>query len=444
MPTSIPEYRGHWLTKSTLEFVKGPLEFSEKRFQELGDTFYAVFPMGKALMSCNPGMIRHMLQSNQKNYTKDRAYDELAMLLGKGLVTSRGDFWRKQRRIAQPAFYKKSLDQLFINMRDLVAKFGDELAQKSGQEVDMSQQMMAVTARVAMKTLFSKEMEGDTREIYECISVAQKYVARRAFNPLSIPFGYLDGRHRKFIKKKRVLDTLLNGIITQRKDRGAENSDFLQMLLDARYEDTGEAMSQQQVLDELVTIFSAGHETSANGLTWNLYLLTQHPEILKKVRTELDEVLGDRAPELADLKKLVYLKQVIEEGMRLYPPVWSVGRHALEDDEFEGHHIKQNTVVGLYMYHLHRHPDLWEDPQAFKPERFSEAAVKQRPKSHFLPFGAGPRMCIGNYFAMMEMQLILADVLRKVDLELVPNQKIELEPLVTLRPKYGIKMKISA
>lgn len=442
MPHSIPEFHGHWLMKSTMEFIKGPLEFSSKRFSELGDSFYSVFPTGKALMTSNPDLIKHVLQGNQKNYTKDRAYDELGLLLGKGLVTSRKEFWRKQRKIAQPAFYKKSLDQLFLNMRELVEKDIDEMAKQSGATIDMCQAMMGVTAKVAMKTLFTAEMEGDLLEVYDCMTVAQKYVAGRAFNPLSIPLGYINGKHWKFNKKKKILDQLLNDLIEKRKASGEKGNDFLQMLMDARYEDNGEPMSQQQLLDELVTIFSAGHETSANGLAWTLYLLSQHPEVVEKIKQELAEVVGDRPLELADIKSLVYLKQVIEEGMRLYPPVWSVGRQAIEDDEWEGHKIKKNSIVGIYFYHLHRHPDLWEDPDAFNPDRFTPEASKARPNSHYLPFGAGPRMCIGNYFAMMEMQLVMVELLRKVDFSLVPDQDIELEPLVTLRPKNGIMMEI--
>lgn len=442
MSKSIPEVHGHWLMKSTLEFVKGPLKYASKNFKEHGDTFLGVFPIGKALMTSNPGLIKYVLQGNQKNYTKDRAYDELALLLGKGLVTSRKEFWRKQRKIAQPAFYKKSLDLLFVNMRDLVENFVEDLSAKSGQTVDISQEMMAVTARVAMKTLFTAEMEGDLLEVYECMSVAQRYVADRTFNPLGKPFAYINGKHRRFVKKKEILNRLLNDLIEKRQQSDQKENDFLQMLMDARYEDTGEAMSQQQLLDELVTIFSAGHETSANGLAWTLYSLSQHPEIVNKVKAEIAEILGDRSLELADMKNLVYLKQVIEEGMRLYPPVWSVGRQAIEDDEWEGHTIKKDSIIGIYFYHLHRHPDLWEDPDTFNPDRFSAESVKARPNAHYLPFGAGPRMCIGNYFAMMEMQLIMVELLRKVDFSLVPNQQIELEPLVTLRPKYGIKMQI--
>ena len=442
MSTKFPEYHGHWLTKGTFEFVRSPIQYASKNFETYGDTFYGVFPIGKALMTSNPGLIRHVLQGNQKNYKKDQAYDDLGMLLGKGLVTSRGDFWRKQRRIAQPTFYKKSLEGLFLNMRELVERYSADLEGKRGQQLDMSQEMMALTARVAMKTLFSEELEGNLLEIYDCISVAQKYVSSRTFNPLSIPFSYVNGSYHKFKRKKAILDKLLFDLIEKRKQANQKESDFLQMLMDARYEDTGEPMSEQQLLDELLTIFSAGHETSANGLAWLFYLLSQHPEIVEKARAELKEKLGDRSAEVMDLKQLTYLTQVIEEGMRLYPPVWSVGREAIEEDEWEGHRIAKGTIIGAYFYHLHRHPDLWENPDEFNPERFSEEAKKARPNSHYVPFGAGPRMCIGNYFAMMEMQLILAELLRKFDFHLVPGQKIVMEPMVTLRPKYGIKMEV--
>ena len=443
-PITIPKYRGHWFLKSTLDLMKGPLKFYERTSKALQtDTFYADVITGKTIFTANPDLIKYVLQTNQKNYPKDKGYDQLGLLLGKGLVTSRGELWRKQRRIAQPAFYKKSLQSLFEAMREVTDQYLSELKGKEGKVVDISQEMMSVTARIAMKSLFGADMKGDLLEIYNCISYAQAYTTGRIFNPLSIPFTYVNGKHRKFRKHKRVLDDLLGGLITERRKSEVEHHDFLQMLLDARYEDTGEPMEHRQLLDELVTIFSAGHETSANGMAFILYQLAQSPEVVEKLRAEADSIIGENMPNFEDISELGYTKQVIEEGMRLFPPVWTVGRYAKETDEWNGHRIEKNMVVVNNIYNLHRHPDLWENPERFDPSRFTPEKVKARPRTHYLPFGAGPRMCIGNHFAMMEMTLLLPLLIRDFNFQLNDPNSLELEPLITLRPKNGIRMRIA-
>lgn len=441
--SKIPSYKGHWLWKSVFEVIEAPIDFYMQRMKELGDTFYVHFPAGaKLLMTGNPELMKQVLQSNHRNYEKDYGYDELALLLGRGLVTSRGDFWRKQRRIAQAAFYKSALVKMHEDMKIVAEQFIAELANKEGQTIDMSKEMMAVTAKIAMKTLFSKELTGDLKGIYDCISYSQEYVTKRFLNPLSIPFAYINGRHRKFKKKKQVMDNLINGLIEERRKLKGNYHDFLQILMDARYEDTGEPMPQELLKDELVTIFSAGHETSSNGMTWTLYLLSQHPEILAKLRAEVQGICGKNVPTLENLKQLTYTRQVIEESMRLFPPVWAVGRYAKQADEWNGIPIEKNTVVVSLIYLLHHNPNIWENPEVFDPERFTAERAKARPKHHYMPFIFGPRMCIGNHFAMMEMQLLLPVLVQHFNFELVAEQKIALEPLVTLRPKFGMKMKV--
>lgn len=436
-------HKGHWLWKSAFQVQRDPIGFYEEKSKVYGDTFYVAFPAANVLLSAHPAFIKQVLQSNQKNYTKDRGYDQLALLLGKGLVTSRGEFWKKQRRIAQPTFHKKNLALLFEAMREVARDFSKEMSSRKGQVLDISEEMMRLTARIALKSLFSVDTGGDLKAIYESMTFAQEYVATRAINPLNIPLSYINGRHRRFLKSKKVMDQLIHQLIRDRQAGAESQPDFLQMLLDARYEDTGEPMRRQQILDELITIFSAGHETSSNGLSWTLYLLSQHPEVLEKLKNEVREVVGDGIPSLEQLNQLQYTRQVIEEGMRVYPPVWSVSRVSTAKDEWQGHPIDKGTVVILLIYHLHHNPELWQNPEKFDPDRFAPDKSKNRPSNHYLPFGAGPRMCIGNHFAMMEMQLVLPLLVRDFDYELVQDQKILMDPMVTLRPRYGIKMKIS-
>lgn len=441
--TNIPTYKGHWLWKSVFEVLEAPIDFYMKRMEELGDTYYVCFPGGvKVLMTGNPDLIKQVLQSNHRNYEKDYGYDQLALLLGRGLVTSRGDFWRKQRRIAQPAFYKTSLAKMYEDMKTVAEQYVVELNNKRGQTIDMSKEMMAVTAKIAMKTLFTKDLDRDLKSIYDCISYSQEYVTSRFFNPLAIPLAHINGRHRKFKKQKKVMDDLIFGLIEERKKAAGEYHDFLQILMDARYEDTGEAMPQRLLADELVTIFSAGHETSSNGMTWTLYLLSQYPEILAKLKAEIQQICGNQTPAFEHLRQLTYTRQVIEESMRLYPPVWAVGRYAKEADEWNDIKLEKSQVVASLIYLLHHNPAIWENPEKFDPERFSPAQVKARPKHHYMPFISGPRMCIGNHFAMMEMQLLLPVLIQNFDFKLMPHQKIALEPLVTLRPKFGMNMMV--
>ena len=439
---TIPIYQGHWLFKSAFQIQKNPVHFFEEKRKTLGDTFYAAYPGGKVLITANPELIKQVLQTNQKNYPKDKGYDQLALMLGNGLVTSKGRLWKKQRKIAQPTFHKKNLENLFIAMTEIAQQYLEELSQKKGQTIDISQEMMAVTARIAMKALFSSDIEGGLKEIYHAISYSQEFVSKRAMNPLIIPWTRINGSYRKFSRHRSLMDNLINQLIDNRQKSNEAKPDFLQMLLDARYEDTGEPMPLDLLRDELVTIFSAGHETSANGLSWTLYLLSQHPEILQKLRAEADQVLGKRMPSFADLKQMPYTKQVIEEGMRIYPPVWGVGRYAREADQWREHDIAPNTIVICQIFSLHRHPELWENPEIFNPDRFETETAKARPSTHYLPFGAGPRMCIGNHFAMMEMQLLLPLIVRHFDFELIKNHPVELEPLITLKPKHGILMKL--
>ncbi|MEM7369498.1 MAG: cytochrome P450 [Bacteroidota bacterium] len=440
--SSLPVYTEKWPFQNLLEMARHPIRFSDKVFDSAGDSALVKVPMGYFVMTRDPGFIKHTLQTNQKNYKKDPGYDQLALFLGQGLVTSEGDLWRKQRRIAQPSFYKTQLEELYKDMVKVAESFVEELGTKEGEVIDISQQMMAVTAKIAMKALFSRDMTGGLVEIYEAISFGQEHVISRIMNPLSIPLSYINGKKRKFRKKKQLMDELVTSLIEQRGAGQSQGNDFLQMLMDARYEDTGEPMEQRQLLDELVTIFSAGHETSSNGMTWLFYLLSDHPEVVQRLREEQMRVSGHQLPAFSHLRQLTYHRQVIEESMRLYPPVWTLGRQAIAADEWEGNQIKKGMIITCAIFHLHRNPHLWENPERFDPDRFSAEQQKSRPKSHYLPFGAGPRMCIGNHFAMMEMQLLLAAMIHRFDFELIKDQRIDTEPLITLRPRYGMNMRI--
>jgi cytochrome P450 len=320
------------------------------------------------------------------------------------------------------------------------------LAQKTpnGAVLDISKEMMAVTADIVLKTLFSAENPGDMSEMYRIMIDAQDYIIFRITRPHLIPLGYLNGRHRRFKKDMEWFDSYIRTLIEERRAQPDPPADLLTMLLQTRDEDTGETMTDQQLRDEAVTLFAAGHETSSNALAWTLYLLAQHPGILRKLRHEVEEVIGDRPPSFEELRSLTYTMQVIQEGMRLYPPAFAIGRQPLEDDVIMGQKIPAGSIVFLSIGALHRDKKFWDKPHDFYPEHFDAEQVKERPRMAYMPFGAGPRMCIGNHFALMEMQLLLTMIVKDFDFELIQDHPVEPEPMITLKPRHGIRMKISS
>ena len=441
--TPLPISKGHWLLKNIPSMSKNILtHFSEKE-KELGYTFENPVPTVRLISTSEPDFMRHVLQTNHRNYKKGRAYDVLKLVLGNGLVTSNGQFWQKQRRLAQPAFHKKNLEDLFNVMGQTAKAYFVSLDKKRGTEIDIAREMMAVTARIALKSLFSDNTEEDLNTVYDSMTNAQRYVSDALNNPF-IQIAYLvNGRKRAFKKDMKVLDNVVLKAISKRRNSDQKHPDLLQMMMDATYEDSNEQMNDLQLRDEMITMFSAGHETSANALAWTLYLLVQHPKIVTKMKEEINRVVGDQLPGFQDIRQLTYIRQVIDEGMRLYPPVWGVSRTAINKDEFRGVKIKAKDVVFCQIYNAHRREDLFHKASSFNPDRFNQAAKKSMPKMSYLPFGGGPRLCIGNMFALMEMQLILVGLLQRFDFKLIEDQIIDMEALVTLRPRYGIKMMLS-
>jgi cytochrome P450 len=440
----IPVYKNGFFFGGVRDFINDPLGFPLKQTKRLGDFFRMRFFDRQLFVTTNLDAIRHVLQVNHRNYHKSPAYSQIRLALGKGLLTNEGDSWFRQRRLAQPAFYKKQLQELFGAMQKETDLYIERLFQKveSDPQVDLSFEMMQLTATIVLRTLFSAGNDADQEEIYRLINNAQEYVIYRVNHPFRIPLTYIDGRHRRFLKDKEVFDQLMFGLIEERMVDPVAYPDLLNMLMQAKDAETGETMTRQQLRDESITVFAAGHETSANALTWTLYLLSQHPEKLATLRKEIQEMLGDRSPTLEDLRSMRYVASVIDESMRLYPPAYGLGRSALDKDEILGVKIPKRAVIFISIYALHRDPKYWEAPDAFRPERFLEPKP-DRPRLAYMPFGAGPRICIGNNFALMEMQLILIRLLQHFDFQLVEGQTVELEPLITLRPKEGIRMNVS-
>ncbi|MBK8489410.1 MAG: cytochrome P450 [Saprospirales bacterium] len=441
---AVPFSQGSRFQLIPREFIRDPLGFVVRQVPRSGDLFQIRLLHRTILLTTNLEAIRHVLQVNHRNYRKGPLFRHLSLFLGQGLLTSEGDLWRRQRQMIQPAFYKNQLPGLFEIMSQTALGFCTDLRQRAGDEtsLDITREMMQVTADIVLHALFSTTMEKDREEIYQYVMDVQDYSMYMTTHPWMAPVWRLNGRRRKIEARKAYFDEWIFRIIAERRQATKRPDDLLTMLVEAQDAESGAGMSDQQLRDEAITLFAAGHETSANALSWTLMLLTQHPDIMQKLVAEIATVLEGRPPAWEDLPRLSYTRQVMEESMRLFPPAHAFGRIAMADDAIMGYRIPKGSSVFFSVYGLHRNPDYWPDPERFDPNRFAPGKEKERPKLAYMPFGAGPRMCIGNHFALVEIQLLLVLLLQRFSFELVPGQQIVPQPLVTLKPRDGILMKV--
>ncbi|MFO0694058.1 MAG: cytochrome P450 [Polyangiales bacterium] len=430
---------------SLFELLADPLGFLTERPRDYGDVVRFRFPRTTYIVVNDPDAIHHVIVDRAENYPKSRQYDGLRLFLGNGLVTSEGAFWRRQRKLVQPAFHPKKIGAFAPAMvragEVLLARWEDHA--RSGRSFDVADEMQRVTFQIAGETLFSINLDDSSQAMGKAMAIAQRYANDYVTTPFRIPRSIPTRKNREFDLALRTLDGIVYRILEERRS-GDAHDDLLSMLVRARDEETGEGMSAEQLRDEIVTLISAGHETTANGLAWTFYLLARNPDVDARLAREVREVLGDRPPTLADLPRMPYVRWTFEEAMRLYPPVWGFEREALEEDEILGYRIPKGASVGVLTYALHRHPRFWPEPETFDPERFSPERSEGRHRYAYLPFGGGPRICIGNGFALMEAQLLLAQIVQRYRLELDRAHPVEIEPLITLRPKHGIFTRLVA
>ncbi len=424
-------------------FTINPIPVLSDYQRDYGDN-YVMFLGGsqRSIFTTDPEFAQHILQKNHRNYKKSAIQTKhLGQFIGQGLLTSNGDYWLQQRRLIQPGFHRNRLASLVTLMQNVIDEYLEDFDREvaKGQPIDIYPHMMRLTFRIVARALFSVSLsEAELERLSVIVTEIQEFVIRIVRLPFLRPLFRLRGEYRKNFKlMDEGFDIILN-IIKRRRASGLEQDDLLQMLLDARYEDTGEGMTDQQLLEESIILAVAGHETTANAMSWAWYLLSQHPDAVQKMRDEFAK-LPDQLT-FPDLRQLTYTSQVIDESMRLYPPAWITDREAVADDEFRGILIPKGSVVVPYIYGIHHSATLWQDPETFRPERFSAEASKARHSFSYLPFGSGPRMCIGNNFAIMEMQLLLHSILQRYNFELAPEADIEMQPLVTLRPKHGVPL----
>ncbi len=427
--------------KRVLSFVHSPIPVMYQYIQEYGDTFHMYLGgVKKGLVTSDPKIIRQVMQKNHKNYEKSELQTKmLAQYIGKGLLTSEGDYWFRQRRLIQPGFHKYRIRNLVSLIQDVVDTHLEELEDSRGKAINMYPKMMEIAFRVIGNALFSTAAnDKELATIESSIFQVQQFIIKRVRQPFMQPWYWLKGDMKKYKDIALDIEEVILKIIRSRKELKEQPDDLLGMLINTRYEDTGEAMSEEQLLWESNILFVAGHETSANALSWMLYKLAKHKDVAQKLKKEMDVELGDGALSFEALMKMPYLNAVILETMRMYPPAWISDRISKGEDEINGHIIPANTLIILLLYHSHHREEDWVEPQKFNPDRF----VGVKNPSAYFPFGAGPRMCIGNNFAMLEMQIFLVQFLRKFRVELDALTDDSIEALITLKPKNGITLQI--
>lgn len=392
----------------------------------------------------DPDGLKHVMLDHVKNYTKGKAFARLDDIFGKGLLSSDGEAWRKQRRIAQPAFHAQNLAKMYEEMLFLTQRMIQSWQDfPENTEITISKEMAKLTLAIATKTLLGLDVSAESEKVGEALTIV---LAQGNKHILSV-FNFLNRlptpQNIRGKKALKFLDSVVYRIIKQRRETNEEKMDLLALFMAGVDEDTGQKMTDRELRDEVMTFFLAGHETTANALSWLWYLLGKNPDVCKKIQQEVDSVFNGSAPRFEDLPRLSYTKQVFEETLRLYPPAWTFSRTVVEDDVLCGYKVHKGSLVVVNPYMMHHHPHYWENPEEFNPERFNKENSANRHRYVYIPFGAGPRQCIGNHFALTEALLIISQVCQRYDVSLVPNQNIKPEALLTLRPSPGVRVFLS-
>lgn len=438
-----PGPRGLPLLGMLLAIRRDPVGVFTRSAFRFGDVVYFKIASRRGYLLNDPDDIRHVLQDNARNYHKSPLYDKLRLVLGNGLLTSEDGFWLRQRRIAQPAFHRQRIAALAGTMADAAREAAArwQTVASSGRPVDVDEEMMRLTRTVVLRTLLGSDLGPFASTIDGAWAIVNQYVGE-SFWSLGIADNLPTPKYRRFVAARAVLRGAVDYVISQRRSHAVEHADLLSMLMSAHDEETGETMTDQQLSVEVMTFLLAGQETTSLALTWTWYLLSENAAARERLERELDVVLAGRPPEYTDIANLPYLRMVVDEAMRLYPPAWGFSRQALSDDTLGGYSLPRGWLAFVIPYALHRHPGYWQNPESFDPERFSPERSADRPKFVYLPFGAGPRRCIGDQFALIETHLTLATFAQLYRLRLVPGHKVDPWPLITLRPRFGMPMTI--
>lgn len=413
--------------------------------KEYGDIFRLALPGGgTAYVLAGADMLQHVLQMNNSNYRKGERFKIAEPLIGKGLFISEGDFWRRQRRMMQPAFHRKQIALLVEEMVNTTAEMLDrwQAYADSGQTLDIQKEMMGLTMEIVTRTLFTNSLTSEeVIAVGESLTFLLEVISERGNEIIPIGQKLPTRKNRKFDQSIQELNELIYRLIDERRASGENGDDLLGMLLDAR-DDDGQGMNHLQLRDELITMFLAGHETTAIALSWAFAHLSQSPEVRRRLNEEVDNVLAGDLPTAADYARLPYAQAVFQESLRLYPPLPLTMRESIEDDEIDGYHIPVGSLIFVNFYANHHNPDHWTNPEGFDPDRFLPENSKGRHRFAFLPFSGGPRQCIGNNFALMEGAVVLAMVAQRFELDLVSGTRIAPHMIGTLRPEGGVPVTV--
>ncbi len=427
---------------NSVSFLRDPLGFLRSMRKKHGDVVrLAIGPLRMTLVS-HPDLVEDVLVTQNRLFQKDRFLRVLRPVLGDGLLSSEGDFWRRQRRLAQPAFHRERIAAYAGIMVEKAARLAGQW--RDGEIRDVHKDMMRVTLEIVAETLFGAEVGDHAEDVGESLEAVLTIVS----DPVELFLPFLKRlptpQRRRFDRAVAKLDSILYGVFEQRRRSGVgETSDLLSMLLHAR-DDDGTRMSDKQLRDECMTLFLAGHETTAINLSWTWLLLSQHPDVDAKLARELRDVLGDRPATFADLSNLRYTGHVIAESLRMYPPAWSMGREAREDVDLGGYRVPRGGQVWFCPWAIQRDERWFDEPDAFRPERWDGDLARRLPRYAYFPFGGGPRLCIGQAFAQMEAVLVLATLARPFRAEVQPRPAVVPFPSVTLRPKHGLGVRLVA
>ncbi|MEZ4672350.1 MAG: cytochrome P450 [Anaerolineae bacterium] len=417
------------------------LSFALDSQKTYGDFSFSRFGWISFYTLTDPELAHEILVNQANNFYKLKLIKyALGPFLGNGLLTSEGDFWKRQRKLSQPAFHTRRIENYAETMVDFARRMVADW--KSGEKRFIDREMMKITLKIVAKTLFDADVSDDADRVGVLLTHILEASNERINAPFPWPEWLPSAKRDQMRRDVAELDAILQRFIDERRRSSEDRGDLLSMLLAAQ-DDDGSGMTDKQLRDELMTIFLAGHETTAMNLTWTWYLLSQHPQVVARLKEEVDTVLGERPATMADLAHLPYTEMVMKEALRLYPPAPSVGREPIEDVQVGGYTIPKGAIVNISIYAMHRNPAYFPDAETFDPERFSPEREKAIPRFAYLPFGAGPRICIGNSFAQMEARLILATMIQHVDLALLPGQEIVPRQLVTVRPRNGIEMAVT-
>jgi cytochrome P450 len=427
--------------KYFLELQRDRLAFLQRAVAQCGDVTRLSMGPGHAIVLTHPDDIRDVLVTNKRNFVKGRGLQRSKRLLGEGLLTNEGDAHLRQRRLAQPAFHRERI----AGYAQTMAAYADRTSSgwSEGASIDVGREMMELTLAIAGKTLLNADVEGETRVIGDAMTEVM-----RLFNFAMLPFTeYLDELplpwNRSFQRARATLDETIYRVIAERRASGADHGDLLSMLMMAQdAEGDGGGMTDEQLRDEAMTIFLAGHETTANALTFTWYLISQHPEVEQRIHAEIDAVLSGRIPSMDDVPRLPYIRMVVAESMRLFPPAWTLGYRAVEDYEVRGYLMPAKTLVLMPQYIVHRDPRWFPDPLRFDPERWKPGTHSDRPRFAYFPFGGGVRQCIGEQFAWTEAVIVIATIAQKWRLAMPKGTEMPVLPTFTLRPRGPVMARI--